>query len=77
MISSLLNVAYLIPVAVGGFLPAQSKDRSGSGGSWQIEEAPMYCVVPLCFTALACIVLFFYADALHAFLEPLGRGGMQ
>jgi multicomponent Na+:H+ antiporter subunit D len=74
MISSLLNVAYLIPVAVRGFLPAGGAGSGESGGRWQIKEAPLFCVVPLCFTALACIVLFFYADQLYAFLEPIGGG---
>ena len=74
MISSLLNVAYLIPVAVRGFLPANGGGNPVSGDRWQIKEAPLFCVVPLCFTALACIVLFFYADQLYAFLEPIGGG---
>jgi multicomponent Na+:H+ antiporter subunit D len=72
MISSLLNVAYLIPVAARAFMPAVGEPASGG---WQIQEAPLFCVVPLCFTALGCIVLFFYADWLYAFLQPLGGGG--
>jgi multicomponent Na+:H+ antiporter subunit D len=71
MISSLLNVAYLIPVAARAFMPAVGESASGG---WQIQEAPLFCVVPLCFTALGCIVLFFYADQLYAFLKPLGGG---
>ncbi len=71
MISSLLNVAYLIPVAARAFMPAAGEPASGG---WQIQEAPLFCVVPLCFTALGCIVLFFYADRLYAFLQPIGGG---
>jgi multicomponent Na+:H+ antiporter subunit D len=77
MISSLLNVAYLIPVAMRAFLPAPgAADGGGHGGDggWRIEEAPLFCVVPLCLTALGCVVLFFYADRLYAFLQPLGAG---
>jgi multicomponent Na+:H+ antiporter subunit D len=77
MISSLLNVAYLIPVATRAFLPAPGavggNGQSGDG-DWRIEEAPLFCVVPLCLTALGCVVLFFYADRLYAFLQPLGAG---
>jgi multicomponent Na+:H+ antiporter subunit D len=77
MISSLLNVVYLIPVATRAFLPApgaaDGRGHSGDGG-WRIEEAPLFCVVPLCLTALGCVVLFFYADRLYAFLQPLGAG---
>jgi multicomponent Na+:H+ antiporter subunit D len=78
MVSSLLNVAYLIPVAARAFLPAPR--GSALGGSnpadteWRIQEAPLFCLVPLCLTALGCVVLFFYADRLYAFLQPLGGG---
>jgi len=34
----------------------------------RIKEAPWLCVVPLCFTALACGVLFFLPDRLEIFL---------
>jgi multicomponent Na+:H+ antiporter subunit D len=72
MVSSLLNVAYLIPVAARAFLPADGPDATEGG--WRIEEAPLFCVMPLCFTALGCVALFFYADRLYAFLQPLGGG---
>jgi multicomponent Na+:H+ antiporter subunit D len=76
MVSSLLNVAYLIPVAARAFLPAGGAEggADATGGGWRIEEAPLFCVVPLCFTALGCVALFFYADRLYAFLQPLGGG---
>jgi multicomponent Na+:H+ antiporter subunit D len=76
MVSSLLNVAYLIPVAARAFLPAGGAQNGAdaTGGGWRIQEAPLFCVVPLCFTALGCVVLFFYADRLYAFLQPLGGG---
>ena len=80
MVSSLLNIAYLIPVAVRGFWAPESGGTAGAaaaGGAaagWQIKEAPMFCVVPLCFTALACVVLFFYTGDVYAFLQPIGGG---
>ena len=79
MVSSLLNVAYLIPVAARAFLPTPSVSAAGINDpdrepGWRIQEAPLFCVVPLCFTALGCVVLFFYADRLYAFLQPLGGG---
>jgi len=72
MISSLLNIAYLIPVAIRGFLPSPAGAGGNPGGD--ISEAPAFCVVPLCFTAIACVVLFFYADRLYAFLRPITGG---
>ncbi len=73
MISSLLNIAYLVPIAVRAFLPAPGAGSQGEG--WQIQEAPLLCLVPLCLTALGGVVLFFYADRLYAFLEPIGVTG--
>jgi multicomponent Na+:H+ antiporter subunit D len=69
MISSLLNVAYLLPLVARGFF-MKSKDGDEGGG---IREAPMFCVVPLCITAAGTIVLFFFVDELYTLLQPLGH----
>jgi multicomponent Na+:H+ antiporter subunit D len=81
MISSLLNVAYLIPiVARGFFLPANEPQPASAGaaaapipkgGLGGIREAPMFCVVPLCLTAAGCLALFFFADPIYRLLEPI------
>jgi multicomponent Na+:H+ antiporter subunit D len=87
--SSLLNVAYLLPVAVAGFYgaaphddgrreddpPAVSPaaDTRVPGAARGWHEAPLLCVVPLCLTALGGVYLFFFADKLFRLLEPLGR----
>jgi multicomponent Na+:H+ antiporter subunit D len=85
LLSSLLNIAYLLPVPIRGFL--SGRDQAGlpqglvyeGGGpdahSHDIQvagmhEAPILCVVPLCLTAAGCVVLFFFADAVVAFLKP-------
>ena len=67
MISSLLNVAYLMPIVVRGFFPGAS---TGSGIT-RIHEAPALCVIPLCLTAVGCLIAFFGAGAIHALLLPL------
>ena len=76
MISSLLNVAYLIPiVARGFFLPSPEPQPASAGAAAAprrvIQEAPWFCVVPLCLTALGCLALFFFADSLYRLLEPI------
>ena len=71
MISSLLNVAYLIPIAVRAFMPAPAAADHENGHGWRIEEAPLLCVAPLCVTALGSFLLFFYADSLFSFLRPI------
>lgn len=66
LVSSLLNVAYLLPVAARGFfIPSAAAPTVG------IREAPLACVVPLCLTALGCVLLFFSADALYTLLAPI------
>ncbi len=77
MISSLLNVAYLIPVVARGFFLPANEPRPASAGAAAaptrggIREAPWFCVVPLCLTALGCLALFFFADPLYRLLEPI------
>ncbi len=80
LVSSLLNIAYLLPIpARGFFLPQPPPSEVGaaavSGQSPGWQEAPLLCVVPLAMTALACIGMFFGADALLRFLGPLTAAG--
>ena len=70
MVSSLLNIAYLIPIPIRAFF---SKPADGSGPP-RFKEAPAFCVAALSFTALGCIVLFFLADDVYRLLVPLGGG---
>lgn len=77
MISSLLNIAYLMPIPVRAFFLKEESPKidadNDSGGISSVNEAPLLCVVPLCVTASGCLILFFLADAVHQFLEPIGR----
>jgi len=77
MVSSLLNIAYLMPIVVRAFfnprtnpgnLAAATDDHGHHDG---IHEAPFFCVMPLCLTALGCIILFFFAGDLYRLLLPL------
>jgi len=67
MVSSLLNIAYLMPIAARGFFlaPADGPARP------PIKEAPLFCVVPLCVTAVGGLVLFIFADRLCQWLTPI------
>ena len=87
MISSLLNVAYLIPVFARGFFGPHDEEKAQmadthhndhdhnsadhAASGSRIVEAPLFCVVPLWVTALGCVALFLYADRLYAMLEPI------
>ena len=61
MISSLLNIAYLLPVAVRGFF---SKPTDGSDYT-EIKEAPASMLIAITITMLMCVVLFFYPDPFY------------
>ena len=66
VVSSLLNIAYLMPVVVRGYL--LPPPGTAPGAKVRIEEAPFACVVGLSVTALLCLVLFFQAGAIEALL---------
>jgi multicomponent Na+:H+ antiporter subunit D len=69
MLSSLLNVGYLLPiVARGFFLPPPG---AAAGGATKIEEAPVACLVALCITALLTVVLFFQAGTIETLLQGI------
>lgn len=70
MVSSLLNVAYLLPIPIRAFY-FEPTDDDGPG----IREAPMFCVVPLCLTAIGSFLLFFYAEQIYRVLEPIAGIG--
>ncbi|MEM7463474.1 MAG: proton-conducting transporter membrane subunit [Pseudomonadota bacterium] len=64
MISSLLNVAYLLPLVARGFFLGSSQEKP-------IAEAPLLCWLPPAITAFGCLVLFFFAGEIEAFLFPI------
>jgi multicomponent Na+:H+ antiporter subunit D len=75
MVSSLLNIAYLLPIPIKGFLyPPQDTSTDTA-----IAEAPLPSLAALCLTAAGCIVLFFYPQPLYelamSFLEAAGIDG--
>jgi multicomponent Na+:H+ antiporter subunit D len=69
MLSSLLSVAYLLPiVARGFFLPAPGKPKDAG---IVVEEAPTACLIALSCTALLCVVLFFLAERIEMLLAGI------
>ncbi len=61
LLSSLLNIAYLLPVPVRGFF---GKAKDGITYT-QIKEAPASCLFAMMITSLACLLLFFYPDPFY------------
>ena len=56
IISSLLNIAYLLPIVVRAFFMPPPEGEAEGG----IQEAPPACVGALVFTALGCFALFLF-----------------
>ena len=61
LVSSLLNIAYLLPVPVRGFF---GKPKDGTTYI-KIKEAPACCLLAMIITSLACLILFFYPDPFY------------
>jgi len=86
--SSLLNIAYLLPVAVNAFWAAPKADEhhddhghddhhGDHGGEpflarFGLAEAPAFCVVPLCLTAIGSVALFVYPDPILDLAKMIG-----
>jgi len=68
MLSSLLSVGYLGPIIGRAyFRPLAEEDE-------HLHEAPWMCVVPLCITAVGCLVLFVLGDAIYDLVLPIVGG---
>ncbi|MDB4368915.1 monovalent cation/H+ antiporter subunit D family protein, partial [bacterium] len=65
MVSSLLNIAYLIPIPIRAFMTPVGETPM------KFKEAPMMCVVPLCITAVGSVVLFFFGNEIYDVLLPI------
>ncbi len=64
IISSLLNIAYLLPIVANGFFrPSEDNEKQG------IDEAPLMMVIPLCVTASMCLLAFLFGDAIYSFVQ--------
>lgn len=69
MISSLLNIAYLLPIPIKAFF-GEAAGRKPAG----IKEAPIPCLIAIGLTSLGCLILFFYPGEI---LELLSRIQVQ
>ena len=67
LISSLLNIAYLVAIPVRGFFAAPAVPGAG------ISEAPLPSLVAIGVTVAGCIVLFFWPDPLYQMVGEVLR----
>jgi multicomponent Na+:H+ antiporter subunit D len=60
LVSSLLNIAYLLPIPVRAFMSPEQ----GPAAQFAIKEAPMASLIALCLTAVGSVILFVYPQPL-------------
>jgi multicomponent Na+:H+ antiporter subunit D len=61
MISSLLNIAYLLPIPFRAFFPRNKQMDM----TFKFKEAPLPSLMALSLTAVACVILFIYPQPLY------------
>lgn len=60
MLSSLLNIAYLLPIPLRAFFSGNAVTQEP-----RFKEAPLPSLIALCITAIGCLALFFLTRPLH------------
>ncbi|MCP5372738.1 MAG: monovalent cation/H+ antiporter subunit D family protein [Hyphomicrobiales bacterium] len=83
MLSSLLNVAYLLPIPLRGFFAAPPEPEPAADGQDEgdhghapapadgIREAPLACLIAIAITVTGSVVLFFYPDPLFDLMRQV------
>lgn len=80
LVSTLLNMAYLLPPVIRAFLLSPPKDdghhddHGTSLNRFGLAEAPLFCLIPLLITATGTVVLFFYAPAVLGLIDMIFTG---
>jgi multicomponent Na+:H+ antiporter subunit D len=67
VLSSLLNVAYLLSIPLIGFFGKSA----GGAQTVAIKEAPLACLIAIGLTAFGCLLLFFLPGPLFSLLAPI------
>ncbi len=70
MLSSLLNIAYLLPIPIRAFF---SKPSNGEHDT-EIKEAPHLILLAMILTSLSCVILFFYPDPFYQLANQAAGG---
>jgi multicomponent Na+:H+ antiporter subunit D len=67
MLSTLLNIAYLLPIPIRAFFRGNRSTATG------ITEAPAACLIAIGVTTTICLLLFFYPAPILQLVGPLVR----
>ncbi|MFS1422408.1 monovalent cation/H+ antiporter subunit D family protein [Shewanella sp. 10N.286.48.B5] len=67
MLSSLLNIAYLLPIPYHAFFPGKGYKSS----STDIKEAPMASLIALIITSLGCLIMFIHPQPVYELAKAI------
>ena len=70
MLSSLLNIAYLLVIPARAFFNQAREGHAYTGG-----EAPVSCLIAMAISSLACLVLFVYPDPFYRLAAAVAGAG--
>lgn len=74
MLSSLLNIAYLLPIPIRAFFRSEKphkKSLNNKNTTLQHHSEPLACKIAISITMVCCVVLFFYASKITDVLYPI------
>ncbi|WP_340677555.1 proton-conducting transporter membrane subunit [Paraglaciecola sp.] len=72
MISSLLNIAYLLPIPIRGFFPGKQIPAQADNTPETMQEAPLPALIAIIITTSACVLLFFFPQPLFELAKMVG-----
>ncbi|GIU24373.1 cation:proton antiporter [Shewanella sp. MBTL60-007] len=67
MVSSLLNIAYLLPIPYHAFFSGKDQPVAKAG----IKEAPLVSLIAITITTLGCLILFLYPQPLYELAKTI------
>ena len=78
LLSSLLNIAYLLPIPIRAFYSNNTGEKGdtnhANGGNALIKEAPLFCLLAMIISASGCLLLFIYPQPLYELASALFPG---
>lgn len=66
MLSSLLNIGYLLPIPIRAFFGPRAVVKNP-----QFREAPLLCLIAIGISSIGCVLLFFYPSQIYALLKTI------
>jgi len=66
MLSSLLNVGYLLPIPIRAFFGPKAVIKNA-----KYKEAPVACLIAIGISSIGCVLLFFYPSQIYALLKTI------